>query len=95
MVCCMKMVCRFYFIYFFNTAATIDFYKNKYLFKTFKSRKDKNMSVAVQGLTCPTEGKGWQNILNSVTYSPCWKRNLITDTGFGWTGAKITSPVIS
>lgn len=84
----------------FDTAATMHFCKNRSLFCNFKQVKNKNMSVAVDGLTCPIEGTGTiimvfnikgksvEVTLNDVMYSPRLKRNLLAGCRFDKNGSR-------
>lgn len=73
-------------VWIFDTAATHHFCKNRDLFVNFKSIKNENMILAVNGIEFPIEGKGDIYInfgfidcmLKDVLYSHKLRRNLIS-----------------
>lgn len=72
----------------FDTAASTHFCANKDLFYSFKQVKGTDMSVAINGVTCPVEGTGAVRLLfkggrvkldlKNVMYSSKLRRNLIS-----------------
>ncbi|GFR31160.1 retrovirus-related Pol polyprotein from transposon TNT 1-94 [Trichonephila clavata] len=71
----------------FDTAASHHFRRNRDYFDEFYSTTNEEMSVAIEGVNTPIEGRGTVNlkfgsmtiILTKVIYSPKLRRNLISD----------------
>ena len=80
----------------FDSAATTHFCQNRQLFTDFQAVKNQAMAVAVNGVTCPIEGKGTVKllfgneciVLRNVFYSPKLRRNLLAGPRFDDGNAK-------
>lgn len=80
----------------FDTAASFHFCRNRELFRDFTPTKGEQMTVAVDGVTCPVVGRGTVTLnfgkevihLKNVIYSPNLRRNLLAGPRFDEGGAK-------
>lgn len=79
----------------FDSGASHHFCNNKLLFKNFSPLRNKNLAVAVKGVTFPIEGKGSVQLrfgerdilFNDVMYSSKLRRNLISGPKLDQKGA--------